>query len=90
MHLITVILISKGWINQPIIKRENLLNFKKKPYLPLKILPKGKFSGYLRSNIIIFWLPVSYVKKTIFSEKQIFYVHLKPNPNEITVEGEET
>jgi hypothetical protein len=69
---------------------DNLLNFQKKPDNPLKILPQGKLSEYLKNKTAFLWLHVSTSGKTSFSENQIFHIHLKPKQNKITVDGEET
>jgi hypothetical protein len=67
-------------------KRDNLLNFKKKTAVPLKILPKGKLSKSLTNKISFLWLLVSWLN---LMESHIFHVHLKPT-HKITVEGEVT
>jgi hypothetical protein len=57
---------------------DNLLNFQKKPEIPLKTLSEGKLSECLKSKITFLWLPVSGAEKTNFSTNQIFHIHLKP------------
>jgi hypothetical protein len=69
---------------------DNLLNFQKKPDIPLKKLTQSKLSEYLKSKTTFLWLPVSASEKKNFSENEIFHIHLKPRQNEITVKGEIT
>ena len=68
---------------------DNLLNFHKKPDIPLKMFPIGKLSEYLKSKTTFLWLPVFESEKTGFSKNQIFHVHLKPKQIEMA-EGEDT
>ncbi len=68
---------------------DNLLNFQKKPDIPLKMLLQGKLAECLKSKITFLWLPVSATKKTSFWANQIFHIHLKPKQNKITVDGED-
>jgi hypothetical protein len=67
-----------------------LLNFKKKAHVSLKILPEGKLSKCLNSKSMFLWLCVSGLNQPNLLESQAFHVHLKPEKNEITVEGEVT
>ena len=69
---------------------DDLLNFQKKPDIPLKILPQGKLYECLKSKTAFLWLPVSTTEKTGFSENQIFHIHLKPKETEKVVKGEDT
>ena len=66
---------------------DNLLNIQKKPEIPLKTFFQGKLSECLNGKTSFLWLPVSEAEKTIFSEKQIFHIHLKPK-NKKAVKGE--
>ena len=69
---------------------DDLLNFQKKPDIPLKKLMHSKLYECLKSKSTFLWLHVSSFGKKGFSENQIFHVHLKPKQSEIAVKGEET
>jgi hypothetical protein len=69
---------------------DNLLNFQKKPGIPLKMLQQSKLAECLKSKTSFLWLPVSATEKKNFWANQIFHVHLKPKQNKITVDGEDT
>jgi hypothetical protein len=67
-------------------KRDNLLKFKKKTAVSLKVLLKGKLSKSLTSKTSFLWLLVSWLN---LMENHIFRIHLKPT-YKITVKGEVT
>ena len=70
-------------------KRDNLLNFKKKTAVSLKLLSNGKLSEYLKGKNVFFMVTCFWVSPTRIIGKPSFHVHLKP-AQKITVKGEVT
>jgi hypothetical protein len=65
------------------VSSDNLLNFKKKTAVPLKVLPKGNLPKSLTSKTAFLWLCVSGLNQTNSSKNQAFHIHLKPEQNQI-------